>query len=80
MNPEILPKPARMRAKWRAEWRQDSPSFHLCSKSHDTVLADPQATGCLSPLEEGFGGGRFISVCASSEMNQSSAESGRSMG
>lgn len=55
-NPKILPKAARMSAKWGAEWRPDSPSFHLCSKDHDMVSTGPQATVCLSPLEEGFGG------------------------
>ena len=77
MSPESLPKPARMSVKWEAEWRQDSPSFHF-SKSHDAVSAGPYATGCLSPLEEGFW--RQIYIWAAYEMNQSSAENGRRMG
>lgn len=67
MNPESLPKPARMSVKWEAEWRQDSPSFHLCSKSHEAVSAGPYATGCLSPLEEGVW--RQIYIWAAYEMN-----------
>lgn len=68
VNPEILPRPARRGAKWSAEGKQDSPSFHL----------GPWAMTCcwmvhiqLVPFSSGRGtlGGKLTSVWAAGEMS-----------
>ena len=62
MNPEILPRPAGMCAKWTADGRQDSPSFHIGSKRHDYGVG--WFTSGWVPFSSGRGtlGDKFASV------------------